>query len=96
MRIRYIIYSIVLLGLTFSFIGCQSEDNSNIDGKEHILSLSPTVQDMAEQALTRVLNSFFYDGDQIDVNVTTSRSATIQSFSYTYGAATNIYFSGDF
>ena len=95
MRIRYIIYSIVLLGLTFSFIGCQSEDNSNIDGKEHILSLSPTVQDMAEQALTRSLNSFFYDGDQIDVNITTSRSATIQSFSYTYGAATNI-FSGDF
>ena len=95
MRIRYIIYSIVLLGLTFSFIGCQSEDNSNIDGKEHILSLSPTVQDMAEQALTRGLNSFFYDGDQIDVNITTSRSATIQSFSYTYGAATNI-FSGDF
>lgn len=95
MRIRYIIYSIVLLGLTFSFIGCQSEDNSNIDGKEHILSLSPTVQDMAEQALTRSLNSFFYDGDQIDVNITTSRSATIQSFTYTYGAATNI-FSGDF
>jgi hypothetical protein len=95
MRIQSIIYTTVLLGLTSSFIGCQSENDSNIDGTEHILSLSPTVQDMAEQALTRGLNSFFYDGDQIDVNITTSRSATIQSFTYTYGAATNI-FSGDF
>ncbi|TWV10452.1 fimbrillin family protein [Bacteroidaceae bacterium HV4-6-C5C] len=95
MRIRYIIYTIVLLGLTFSFIGCQSENDSNMDGKEQTLSLSPTVQDMISQALTRSLNSFFYDGDQIDVNIITSRSATIQSFTYTYGAATNI-FSGDF
>ena len=76
MRIQSIIYTTVLLGLISSFIGCQSENDSNIDGKEHILSLSPTVQDMAEQALTRSLNRFFYDGDQIDVNITTSRSAT--------------------
>lgn len=95
MRIQSIIYTIVLLGLTSSFIGCQSENDSNVDGKEHTLSLSPTVQDMTSQALTRSLNSFFYDGDQIDVNITTSRSATIQNFTYTYGAATNI-FSGDF
>ena len=95
MRIQSIIYTTVLLGLISSFIGCQSENDSNMDGKEQTLSLSPTVQDMISQALTRSLNSFFYDGDQIDVNIITSRSATIQSFTYTYGAATNI-FSGDF
>ncbi len=95
MRIQFIIYTIVALGVTSSFIGCQSENDSDVDGGEYALSLSPTVQDMAEQTLTRSLNSFFNDGDKIDVNITTSRSATVQGFTYIYGAASNI-FSGDF
>jgi len=51
MRIQSIIYTTVLLGLTSSFIGCQSENDSNMDGKEQTLSLSPTVQDMISQAV---------------------------------------------
>jgi hypothetical protein len=90
------------LGVAASISSCRNDITDPVlSGEELQLTLLPSVERMNEEAIrTRAAgNSFFENGDEITVKITTSRTGALESkHSYTYGDGTftgGFYFSPD-
>lgn len=94
MRIQLFIYTVAALAISF-LSGCQDENDAIATEGEYALSFSPTVEDMAQQTLTRSgASSFFNNGDVITVKIKNSRVTAEESFPYTYSSANNEFTGG--
>lgn len=86
-RINILHPAILALGI-LALSACQAEDETSpIGGEEAVLAIAPTVVGMNEESVTRTAtNSFFNQGDEITVKITTNRTAaTTESYTYKYG-----------
>lgn len=86
-RINILHPAILALGI-LALSACQAEDETSpIGGEEAVLAIAPTVAGMNEESVTRTAtNSFFNQGDEITVKITTNRTAaTAESYTYKYG-----------
>lgn len=86
-RINILHPAILALGI-LALSACQAEDETSpIGGEEAVLAIAPTVARMNEESVTRTAtNSFFNQGDEITVKITTNRAAAAaESYTYKYG-----------
>lgn len=86
-RINILHPAILALGI-LALSACQAEDETSpIGGEEAVLAIAPTVAGMNEESVTRTAtNSFFNQGDEITVKITTNRAAAAaESYTYKYG-----------
>lgn len=86
-RINILHPAILALGI-LALSACQAEnETSPIGGEEAVLAIAPTVAGMNEESVTRTAtNSFFNQGDEITVKITTNRTAAAaESYTYKYG-----------
>lgn len=86
-RINILPPAILALGI-LALSACQAEDETSpIGGEEAVLAIAPTVARMNEESVTRTAtNSFFNQGDEITVKITTNRTAAAaESYTYKYG-----------
>lgn len=99
MRKNNLLYSLMATALTaLALTACQSDDNGPDRTGETELSFVPTVAEMGnEQNLTRVADTkkFFRTGDEITVEITTSRQGATAT-PYTYKLDDKGIFTGGF
>ena len=97
MKIKSLIYALLVLGVVISFGSCRDNAAEPIELAEgQQLSFLPSIKGMNEEVIrTRAAeSSFFVDDDTISVKITTSRTgATEKNYPYTYKEGT---FTGDF
>lgn len=98
MKIKSLIYSVMTLGILLVISSCSNDAADPVlSGDEVQLKFVPSIKEMNEVTIkTRIAgNQFFKEGDQITVNIRTSKDGESDSTPYTY-TYNNGTFTGNF